>query len=72
MIKILGNFECSRCNKPFMSYLYGHYLFDDGHDNGICFVDNTLGEIHDNSYVYPIRGKRLCRKCRKGIDLLSF
>ena len=72
MIKILGNFNCSRCNKPFMSYLFGRYLFG-CHEDTICFYDNTLGEIHDNSYVNPIVDKRkLCRQCRKGTDINEF
>jgi hypothetical protein len=65
-------FDCKRCKKPFLSYCEGKYLNCYHHEDALCFWDENLGEIHDNSYLNAIENIRECRKCRKGIDLMSF
>ena len=71
MIKELLWFDCPICNKPFMSYCYGKEMFY-CHEDSICFYDYQLGEIHNNSYVYAIKNKRKCRKCRVSHQLEEY
>ena len=69
-------FDCPICGKPFLSYVYGQYIricYTLGiHEEGVCFYDNTLGEIHNNSYLHAIKNKRKCRKCRVSHQLEEY
>ena len=67
-------YECKICKKTFLSYSYGQYLRGcyNSHDGGICFYDNTLGEIHENSYLNAIEDKRKCIRCNKSNQLEEF
>lgn len=65
-------FDCRRCNKPFKSYCEGQYIFClDDHD-GTCFCDDVMGDIHGNNPLHAIKRERECRRCAKGLDLMSF
>jgi hypothetical protein len=56
-----------------MSYSEGQYLRCDNQDcDGICFEDDIIGDIHGNNPLNAVKHERECKKCRKGIDLLSF
>lgn len=63
-------FDCKICNKTFLSYCYGHYI-NYCHD-GLCFYDNTIGEIHDNHYLNPVMNIRKCKLCSKANQLEEF
>ena len=66
-------FDCKRCNKCFLSYVEGKALWNCHPDeDGICFDDENIGEIHLNHYLHAVKGARECRKCRKGLDIMSF
>lgn len=65
-------FKCKRCGVTFRSYVEGKPIWNCKCEEGFCFDDEDIGEIHDNSFLYPVPNKRECRKCRKGLDLLGF
>lgn len=75
-VKELLWFDCPVCKKCFLSYVNGQYLYAcmnlEIHKDGICFYDNQLGELHNNSYLYAIKNKRKCRKCRVANQLEEF
>jgi hypothetical protein len=72
MTKIeLLNFKCKRCGKDFLSYVEGKNLYG-CHEDGVCFDIDGVSIIHENHVLNPIFGMRECRKCRKGVDLMSF
>ena len=73
MKKELMWFECSRCNKAFRAKVAGHYLTECNHEaDELCFRDAIYGDIHRNSFVNPLVGKRLCPICARGRDLSSY
>lgn len=76
-IKELFPFDCSVCNRFFMSYLFGHWINDftcrEYHSElGLCFYDNNLGELHSISVLNPIKNMRKCQQCRKGNQLTEY
>lgn len=63
-------FDCSRCNKPFLSYVISNWERNVYDENRL--ISEVHGDITDNSYLKPIKNARLCKKCRKGGDIQSF
>ena len=72
MTKIsLVSFTCTRCGKHFLSYVEGTPRYNCC-DDGVCFDDDNLGVIHNNSFLNTVKGKRECGKCRKSVDLTTY
>ena len=69
--KALFWFQCKRCNKMFRKYVIGKWINCIDEEHQYCFYDNNIGEIHDNSYLYPHIGL-ICRNCSKGENLLVY
>jgi len=65
-------FECPVCHKTFLSYCYGRHITYGCLHDGICFYDNTIGEIHDNHYLNPVKDSRKCLACRKSHQLEEY
>lgn len=69
-------FKCPICNTSFLSYVNGYYLncyfvgYD--HELGSCFYDYNLGEIHNITYLNPLKNIRKCQKCSKANQLEEF
>ena len=64
-------FTCKRCGKTFRGEVNGKPIYDDC-EEGSCFRDYSLGEIHDNHYLNTIKGKRECKKCSEHVDLMTY
>lgn len=72
MTKIeLLDFKCKRCGAFFLSYVEGKILFQ-CHEEGICINSDDIGEFHAINVLHPIKDVRECRRCRKGMDIMSF
>lgn len=70
-IKTLLWADCLICKKPFMFYAYGHFINCYNEEHEVCFYDNNIGEIHNNSYLHCVKSLK-CRKCRIAHQLEEF
>lgn len=73
-IKTILWFRCRVCNKDFLSYVIGKYICynNEYHNDGVCFYDNRIGEIHNNHVLNPLKDIRKCKRCNKSNQLEEF
>lgn len=67
-------FRCTRCNKDFYDLSEGQYIYDCPRrcEDGMCFNDEDIGQVHANHVLNPLKGYRECEGCRHSMDLMSF